>query len=69
MCFSTPKIPPPPPPPTPPPRPLPTAESAKPQRAAQRETKKLRGTQQLTVRRPSVAMGGAVGQTGVQLSQ
>jgi hypothetical protein len=69
MCFSSPKIPPPPPPPAPPPPPLPTAERAVTQRAAQTATKKRRGTQQLTVRRPSVSMGGQAGQTGVQLSQ
>jgi hypothetical protein len=69
MCFSTPDIPPPPPPPAPPPPPLPTAERAVTQRAMRAEPKKRRGTQQLTVRRPSVSMGGAAGQTGVQLSQ
>jgi hypothetical protein len=70
MCFSTPKIPPPPPPPAlPPASTFEPAPEAKTQRAAQRETKKRRGTQQLTIRRPSVAMGGAAGQTGVQLSQ
>jgi hypothetical protein len=39
------------------------------QRAAQPQAKKRRGTQQLTVRRPSVSMGGAARQAGVQLSQ
>ena len=63
MCFSSPSV------PAPPPPPLPIAERAVSQRAAQPETKKPRGTQQLTVRRPSVGMGGAAGQTGVQLSQ
>jgi hypothetical protein len=70
MCFSTPDIPPPPPPPAPPPPPLPTAERAVTQRGVgAAAVKKRRGTQQLTVRRPSVSMGGAAGQTGVQLSQ
>jgi len=67
MCFSSPSVPAPPPPPAPPP--LPTAERAVTQRAMRAEPKKRRGTQQLTVRRPSVSMGGAAGQTGVQLSQ
>jgi hypothetical protein len=67
MCFSSPSVPAPPPPPAPPP--LPTAGRAVTQRAMRAEPKKRRGTQQLTVRRPSVGMGGAVGQTGVQLSQ
>lgn len=69
MCFSTPKMPPPPPPPAPPPPPLPTAERAVTQRAAQPEAKKRRGTQQLTVRRPSVSMGSIANQAGVRLSQ
>jgi len=70
MCFSTPKIPPPPPPPAPPPASTFEPETkAVTQRAMRAEPKKRRGTQQLTVRRPSVGMGGAAGQTGVQLSQ
>ena len=70
MCFSTPKIPPPPPPPaTPPASTFEPETKAVPQAQVRRETKRRRGTQQLTIRRPSVAMGGAAGQTGVQLSQ
>ena len=68
MCFSSPDIPPPPPPPAPPPPPLPTAEKAVTSRQAKPQQKRRRGTAQLTVRRPSVSMGGSGG-TGVQLSQ
>jgi hypothetical protein len=66
MCFSTPKMPPPPPPPAPPPPPLAMAEKAVPKRAVEADAKKRRGTQQLTIRRPSVSMG-ASGGTGVQM--
>jgi len=76
MCFSQPKmpampeIPPPPPPPAPPPPPLAMAEKAPTQRAATRQIKRRRGTQQVTARRrPSIGMGGGNGGTGVQLSQ
>ena len=67
MCMSSPKIPPPPPPPAPPTPPLPLAEKAVSSRQAKPQQKRRRGTAQLTVRRPSVAMGGSGG-TGVQLS-
>jgi hypothetical protein len=68
MCMSSPKIPPPPPPPA-----LPPASTFEPeskavtQAQARKAPKRRRGTAQLTVRRPSVAMGGSGG-TGVQLS-
>ena len=67
MCMSSPDIPPPPPPPAPPPPPLPLAEKAVTSRQAKPQQKRRRGTSQLTVRRPSVSMGGSGG-TGVQLS-
>jgi hypothetical protein len=69
MCMSSPNIPPPPPPPAPPPASTFEPETkAVPQAQVRRETKRRRGTRQLTTRRPSVAMGGSGG-TGVQLSQ
>jgi hypothetical protein len=69
MCFgSAPSPPPPPPPPSPPP--TATAERVEPTRARAASTTmaKKRGTRQLTVRRPTLGMGGQTG-TGVQLSQ
>ena len=71
MCFSQPKMPEPPPPPAPPPPPPPTktaseVESARPATTTQ---KRRRGTRQLTVRRPTLGMGGGQDGTGVQLSQ
>jgi hypothetical protein len=68
MCMSSPKIPPPPPPPAPPPASTFDPETkAVTQAQMRKETKRRRGTSQLTVRRPSVSMGGSGG-TGVQLS-
>ena len=68
MCFSSPKIPPPPPPPAPPPASTFDPETkAVTQAQVRKETKRRRGTAQLTARRPSVGMGGSGG-TGVQLS-
>ena len=68
MCFSSPDIPPPPPPPAPPPASTFDPETkAVTQAQVRKETKRRRGTAQLTVRRPSVGMGGSGG-TGVQLS-
>ena len=69
MCFSSPDIPPPPPPPAPPPASTFDPETkAVTQAQVRKETKRRRGTAQLTARRPSVGMGGSGG-TGVQLSQ
>ena len=70
MCFSQPKMPEPPPPPPPPPmppaEPASEVESARPATTTQ---KRRRGTRQLTVRRPTLGMGGGQDGTGVQLSQ
>ena len=68
MCMSSPNIPPPPPRPAPPPASTFDPETkAVTQAQVRKETKRRRGTAQLTVRRPSVSMGGSGG-TGVQLS-
>ena len=68
MCMSAPNIPPPPPPPAPPPASTFDPETkAVTQAQVRKETKRRRGTAQLTARRPSVSMGGSGG-TGVQLS-
>ena len=69
MCFGSAPSPPPPPPP-PPPSPTATAERVEPTRARAASTtmSKRRGTRKLTVRRPTLGMGGQTG-TGVQLSQ
>ena len=69
MCFSQPDIPPPPEPPPSPPPPTKTAGRVEPTRARAASTTlaKKRGTRQLTVRRPTLGMGGQTG-TGVQLS-
>jgi len=69
MCFSSPKIPPPAPRPAPPPASTFDPETkAVTQAQVRKETKRRRGTAQLTARRPSVGMGGGSGGTGVQLS-
>ena len=70
MCFSTPKMPdfpPPPPPPAPPPPPLAMAEKAPTQATANKQTKRRRGTQQLTARRRPTIGAGMGGGTGVNL--
>ena len=68
MCMSAPNIPPPPPPPAPPPASTFDPETkAVTQAQVRKETKRRRGTAQLTARRPSLSMGGSGG-TGVQLS-
>ena len=70
MCFSQPKMPEPPPPPPPPPPPTRTASEVEPTaaRTASTAMAKKRGTRKLTVRRPTLSMGGGNGGTGVQLS-
>ena len=70
MCFGSSPTPPPPPAP-PPPAPTATAKRVEPTRARAASTAmgKRRGTRKLTVRRPTLSMGGGNGGTGVQLSQ
>jgi hypothetical protein len=63
---SAPKIPPPPPPPAPPPPPTKVAEEVKPARKQTIGQKRTRGVTSLTVRRPSVNLGG--GQSGVNVN-
>jgi len=66
MCMGGSTPPPPPPPAPPPPPPVATAERVQPAQASKRagtQTKRKRGTAQLT--RPSV--GGAMGGAGVNL--
>lgn len=58
---SSPDIPPPPPPPAPPPPPTATAERAAPARKAVKAQSRKRGVSALTIRRPSVNIGGGTG--------
>ena len=69
MCFpKQPKVEPLPPPPAPPPPPLPLASKAVTSKQAKKEQRsRTRGTAQLTIRRPSVSMGGSGG-VGVQMT-
>lgn len=67
MCFGSSMPPPQKPAPPPPPEPTRVASEVESARPAT-TTPKRRGTRQLTVRRPTLGMGGQTG-TGVQLSQ
>ena len=58
---SSPDIPPPPPPPAPPPPPTATAERAAPARKTVKAKSRKRGVSALTIRRPSVNIGGGTG--------
>lgn len=63
--MGAPKIPEPPAPPAPPPPPTETAERVKKPTARRTESNKRRGVSALTIRRPSVNIGG--GSTGANL--
>ena len=63
--MGAPDIPPPPPPPAPPPPPTEVAEKVKSKPSARKAQSKRRGVSALTIRRPSVNIGG--GSTGANL--
>lgn len=64
---SAPKIPKPPPPPAPPPPPTEVAEKVETKPSARKAKSRSRGVSALTIRRPSVNIGGGSGAAGANL--